>query len=155
VLSTDDKVARTFLRVLASSLFLLRSCTLEKYAWYKICSSDMFLSNENKADSTVLDICAKTHASHVTEGKLWWATARDPRPSLCNQVLRFASNRSHLVAHPFPARYPNFQTYRFLFYWTTRILPRALLTNKQRSFSNETFISTWYSVLGGWQVDRI
>jgi hypothetical protein len=69
------QVARTFLEVLASCIFLLPSCILGKYVWYKIGSSDIALSNENKAgsirrrqhDSTVLEVCAKTYASYVKD----------------------------------------------------------------------------------------
>ena len=58
---TDDEVARTYLEVLASCLFLLPSCILGKYVWYEICSSDIALSEENKAGS----IRSRQHDSTV------------------------------------------------------------------------------------------
>jgi hypothetical protein len=41
----DGEVARTFLEVFAFWIFLLRF-VLEKYVWYKNCSSDIALSNK-------------------------------------------------------------------------------------------------------------
>jgi hypothetical protein len=45
-----DKIARTFLEAFGFSLFFLLSFVLEKYVWYKICSSDFALSNKKKFD---------------------------------------------------------------------------------------------------------
>jgi len=42
----DGKVARTFLEVFGFWIFLLLRFVLEKYFWYKICSSDFVLSNK-------------------------------------------------------------------------------------------------------------
>ena len=44
----DSEVARTFLEVFVFLLFLLLRIVLEKYVWYKICSSDIALSNKQK-----------------------------------------------------------------------------------------------------------
>jgi hypothetical protein len=67
----DGEVARTFLEVFDFWLFLLLSFVLEKYVWYKSCSSDFALSNKKKFDwfrewqygLTESDICPKTFAS--------------------------------------------------------------------------------------------
>jgi hypothetical protein len=42
------KVARTFLEVSGFRLFFLLKYVLEKYGWYKICSSDVALCNKKK-----------------------------------------------------------------------------------------------------------
>jgi hypothetical protein len=46
-----DQVARPFLEVFGVGLFFLLIFVLEKYGWYKICSSDVALSNKKKFDS--------------------------------------------------------------------------------------------------------
>jgi hypothetical protein len=46
--STCKNVARAFLEVFGFWLFLLLKFVLEKNVWYKICSSDIALSNKKK-----------------------------------------------------------------------------------------------------------
>jgi hypothetical protein len=43
-----DEVANTFLEMSSFGLFLLFRDVLEKYVWYKSCSSDFALSNKKK-----------------------------------------------------------------------------------------------------------
>jgi hypothetical protein len=71
MLLLDSEVARTFLEVFGFLLFLFLRFILEKYVWYKTCSSDFALSNNKKFDwfrsrqdgVTELDIYPKTFAS--------------------------------------------------------------------------------------------
>jgi hypothetical protein len=77
MVSRDDEVAKTFLEAFGFWLFLL-TFVLEKYAWYKICSLDIALSNDKKFDwfkswqygLTEFDIFVKTFASYVTY-RIW------------------------------------------------------------------------------------
>jgi hypothetical protein len=69
----DGEVARTFLEVFGFWLFLLLRFVLDKYVWYKVCTSDIALSNKKKFNwfrswqygLIESDICAKTFAPHV------------------------------------------------------------------------------------------
>ena len=69
----DSEVAKSFLEVFAFLLFLLLRIVLEKYVWYKSCSSNFALSNKKKFDRfrskqdglRQFDICPKTFAPHV------------------------------------------------------------------------------------------
>ncbi len=69
----NSEVARTFLGVLAFWFFLLFRFVLRKYAWYKICSSDIGLSIKKKFGAirsrhhglTVSDIISISFAPHV------------------------------------------------------------------------------------------
>jgi hypothetical protein len=44
----DGEVARAFLETFGFWLFLVSRFVLKKYVWYKICSSDIALSNKKQ-----------------------------------------------------------------------------------------------------------
>ena len=69
----DGEVARVFLGAFSFWLFLLFRFVLKKYVWYKICSSDIALSNKKRLSwirsrqhgLIVFDIFSITFASYV------------------------------------------------------------------------------------------
>jgi hypothetical protein len=75
--------------------------------------------------------------TNIKSSSILRVNAREPRPSLRNEVLRFARNLAHLVARPFLGTKPDFQTSRSLFHRTANILPRALLTKSKWYFSGK------------------
>ena len=62
----DTEVARTFLEVFGFCLFLLLRFILEKYVWYKICSSDFALYNKKNIANQFLEL----YKNIIDKGKI-------------------------------------------------------------------------------------